>query len=77
MSREQKLDKILGWLKKHRMTPEDIGVDGDLADADDDVLLSVLEDIDEDEARDEGWNAEAREADRQSRVCNDGCCQAR
>ena len=53
-TRQSKLAKIRTWLKKHNMTAADIGVDGPIEKADDDVIDSIIDDIKEEQDRKDG-----------------------
>lgn len=61
-SREKSIQKIRRWLKKYDMTCDDIGVDGPLSKASDEIISEILEDIAEDEAKDMGRRYEEQEA---------------
>ena len=53
MDRKSDIIKIKYYLKKNGMTLNDIGVDGTFKTISDDVILDILNDIYEDEAREE------------------------
>ena len=53
MDRKSDIRKIKYWLKKNDMTLKDIGVDGTFRNISEDIIIDILNDIYEDEAREE------------------------
>jgi len=75
MNRQQKLNVVRKWLKKNGLTAGDIGVVGSLCKTSDDVLKSVIDDIDEDKAREVGRRYEEREGSEQMDCMNEEIIQ--
>jgi len=61
-TRQKSIQKIKRWLKNNGMTYQDIGGEGSLTKASDEVIFSILDDIAEDQARDMGRRYEEQEA---------------
>ena len=66
------IGKIRRWLRKYGMTSKDIGVDGPLTKSSDDVLNSILDDIEDDNAIEQGQRAERAEREESLRnICDE------